>query len=108
MVNSGRFDGMPAAAAMTAILDWLEAERIGERSGTFRLRHCLLSRQRYWGAPIPIVHCESCGLVPVLDDQLPVVLPDIEEYRPKGQSPLAAAEEWVCVPCPACERTARR
>ena len=61
-----------------------------------------MSRQRYWGAPIPFIHCDACGLVPVPEDQLPVLLPDIEDYAPKGQSPLATAEDWVNVECPKC------
>ena len=91
--------GPEAKKAIVASL----AER-GEAEATigYRLRDWLLSRQRYWGCPIPIVHCESCGLVPVPDDQLPVVLPEIEEFLPKGRSPLAAAEDWVNVDCPKC------
>ena len=102
LVNSAGFDGLPAPEAKNAIVASL-AER-GEAEATigYRLRDWLLSRQRYWGCPIPIVHCERCGLVPVPDDQLPVVLPDIEEFLPKGRSPLAAAEDWVNVDCPNC------
>jgi leucyl-tRNA synthetase len=108
LVNSDGFDGLPAPEAKKAIVEWL-AER-GEAEATigYRLRDWLLSRQRYWGAPIPIVHCQRCGLVPVPDDQLPVVLPDIEEFLPKGRSPLAAAEDWVNVDCPTCGGPASR
>ena len=95
MVNSGRFDGMPNREAFEQIVDWLESEGRGERAVNYRLRDWLVSRQRYWGAPIPIVYCEKCGTVPVPEDQLPVVLPEIEDYAPKGKSPLAAAEDWV-------------
>ncbi|MBN1527719.1 MAG: leucine--tRNA ligase [Thermoleophilaceae bacterium] len=108
MVSSGRFDGMHNREAYDAIVDWLEADGKGSRSVNYRLRDWLLSRQRYWGCPIPIVHCEECGLVPVPDDQLPVELPDVEDYAPKGRSPLAAAEDWVNVDCPRCDRPARR
>ena len=108
LVNSDGFDGLPAPEAKKAIVASL-AER-GEAEATigYRLRDWLLSRQRYWGCPIPIVHCESCGLVPVPDDQLPVVLPEIEEFLPKGRSPLAAAEDWVNVECPKCGGPAKR
>ncbi|MEA2385848.1 MAG: leucyl-tRNA synthetase, partial [Thermoleophilaceae bacterium] len=108
LVNSGEFSGMSSPEAKQAIVAWL-AER-GEAEATigYRLRDWLLSRQRYWGAPIPIIHCERCGLVPVPDDQLPVVLPEIEEFLPKGRSPLAAAEDWVNVDCPKCGGPASR
>jgi len=91
-----------------AIIEWLEAEGSGHGRVAFRLRDWLLSRQRYWGCPIPIVHCESCGVVPVPDDQLPVVLPQVEDFAPKGRSPLAAAEDWVHVSCPSCGGPGRR
>jgi len=108
LVNSDGFDGLPAPEAKLAIVASL-AER-GEAEATigYRLRDWLLSRQRYWGCPIPIVHCESCGLVPVPDEQLPVVLPEIEEFLPKGRSPLAAAEDWVNVACPKCGGPGKR
>ena len=108
MVNSGRFDGMNNREAFTAIVDWLEAEGKGKPAINYRLRDWLLSRQRYWGCPIPIVHCEKCGVVPVPDDQLPIELPDVEDYAPKGKSPLAAAEDWVATECPKCGAPARR
>ena len=108
LVNSGRFDGMNNREAYEAIVDWLEAEGKGKRAVSYRLRDWLLSRQRYWGCPIPIVHCERDGLVPVPDDQLPVRLPEIEDYAPKGRSPLAAAEDWVATTCPKCGGPARR
>ena len=102
MINSGRFDGMHNREAYAQIVDWLEAEGKGKPAVNYRLRDWLLSRQRYWGCPIPIVYCEECGLVAVPDDQLPVELPDIEDYAPKGRSPLAAAEDWVRTTCPKC------
>ena len=108
LVNSGRFTGLPSPEAKKAIVEWLAARGEAEATIGYRLRDWLLSRQRYWGAPIPIVHCERCGLVPVPDDQLPVVLPDVEEFLPKGRSPLAAAEDWVNVDCPNCGGPASR
>jgi leucyl-tRNA synthetase len=108
LVNSGEFTGLSALAGKTAIVEWL-AER-GEAEATigYRLRDWLLSRQRYWGCPIPIVHCPQCGEVPVPDDQLPVVLPEVEDWLPKGRSPLATAEDWVHVDCPRCGGPAER
>ena len=108
MVSSGRFDGIHNREAFDEIVEWLGTEGKGEPSVNYRLRDWLLSRQRYWGCPIPVIHCEQCGLVPVPDDQLPVVLPDVEDYAPKGRSPLAAAEDWVNVDCPSCGAPARR
>ena len=109
LVNSDpRFDGMQSREALDAIVDWLDREGRGHRSINYRLRDWLLSRQRYWGCPIPVVHCDGCGLVPVPDDQLPVLLPDVRDYKPKGRSPLAAAEEWVNTRCPRCGKPALR
>jgi leucyl-tRNA synthetase len=108
LVNSGDFSGMPAPEGMAAIVDWLEAEGIGHRSVNYRLRDWLLSRQRYWGCPIPVVYCDEHGMLSVPDDQLPVELPDVEDYAPKGKSPLAAAEDWVNTTCPTCGGPARR
>jgi len=108
MVNSGRFDGLHNREAYGQIVEWLASEGKGEQAVNYRLRDWLLSRQRYWGCPIPIVHCESCGLVPVPDDQLPVELPEVSDYRPKGKSPLATAEDWVNTSCPQCGGEAHR
>jgi leucyl-tRNA synthetase len=108
MVNSGRFDGLGNREAYEQIVDWLEEDGLGKRSVNYRLRDWLLSRQRYWGCPIPILYCDSCGMLPVPDDQLPVELPDVRDYAPKGRSPLAAAEDWVNTTCPKCGGHARR
>ena len=108
LVNSGRFDGKGNRAAYEEIVDWLASEGKGDRSVNYRLRDWLLSRQRYWGCPIPIIHCEKCGLVPVPDDQLPVELPELEDYAPKGKSPLASVPEWVNTTCPKCGGPAKR
>ncbi len=108
LVDSGDFTGMPASEGKRAIIDWLESEGIGKASINYRLRDWLLSRQRYWGCPIPVVYCEEHGIVAVPDDQLPVELPDVEDYAPKGKSPLAAAEDWVNTTCPTCGKPARR
>jgi leucyl-tRNA synthetase len=108
MVNSGRFDGMHNREAFSAIVEWLESDGKGRAAINYKLRDWLLSRQRYWGCPIPVLHCDACGVVPVPDDQLPVELPDIEDYTPKGKSPLAAAEDWVATECPQCGEPARR
>jgi len=108
MTGSGRFDGKGNREAYEEIVAWLAEEGRGRASVNYRLRDWLVSRQRYWGAPIPVVYCEECGIVPVPDDQLPVELPQVEDYAPQGKSPLAAAEEWVATRCPSCGGDARR
>jgi leucyl-tRNA synthetase len=110
LVNSGPFDGLRKADAIEAVIADLEAKKLGSQAVTFRLRDWLLSRQRYWGAPIPIVHCPTCGQVPVPEDQLPVELPTSGyDLRPAGGlSPLASATDWVNVPCPQCGAPAQR
>jgi leucyl-tRNA synthetase len=108
LVNSERFSGMAAPEAIREITAWLQEEGRGRSATHYRLRDWLLSRQRYWGCPIPIVYCEQCGIVPVPEDQLPVELPEIEDYAPRGRSPLAAAEDWVATECPRCDGPARR
>jgi leucyl-tRNA synthetase len=103
-------NGMEVAEAKSAITTWLESRESGRRTVNFRLRDWLLSRQRYWGVPIPIVHCERCGEVAVPEEQLPVTLPERRgaDLKPKGVSPLAAAEDWIHVPCPACGGPGKR
>ncbi len=108
LVNSGFLDGMEVAEATGAIAAWLVERGLGEATVGYRLRDWLISRQRYWGAPIPVVHCDDCGVVPVPDDQLPVLLPDLEDYAPQGRSPLAASEEFVSTSCPSCGGPGRR
>jgi leucyl-tRNA synthetase len=108
LVNSDGFDGLSSPEAKEKIVAWLGARGLGEETIGYRLRDWLFSRQRYWGCPIPIVHCPGCGEVPVPDDELPVLLPDITEVAPKGRSPLAAAEDWVNTTCPKCGGPALR
>src|SRR3954467_10309466 len=109
LVNSApEFDGLQNRDALERIVDWLDREGKGHRSVNYRLRDWLISRRRCWGCPIPIIHCERDGLVPVPEDQLPVPLPDVQDYKPKGRSPLAAAEDWVNVTCPTCGGPAKR
>ena len=108
MVNSGPFDGEPTPASIAKVAAWLHEEGRGEATVTFRLRDWLLSRQRYWGAPIPIIHCDTCGEVAVPDDELPVLLPDDVDFQPGGESPLARHPTWSKVACPTCGGEARR
>ncbi|HEU4526494.1 MAG TPA: leucine--tRNA ligase [Actinomycetota bacterium] len=110
LVDSGAFSGLASGPAREAIADWLEERGAGRRTVRYRLRDWLISRQRYWGPPIPIVYCEGCGAVPVPEEDLPVLLPDVEEFRPTGTgvSPLAAVETFVRTTCPSCGGPARR
>ena len=102
LVNSNGFDGMTSPEAKKAIIEMLAKDGRGKPTINYRLRDWLLSRQRYWGCPIPVVHCEKCGIVAVPDDQLPVELPEVTDYAPKGKSPLAAVDDWVNTTCPSC------
>jgi leucyl-tRNA synthetase len=108
LVNSGEFDGLPAPEGGRRIVERLEQEGRGRFAVNYRLRDWGFSRQRYWGCPIPVVYCDACGIVPVPDDELPVELPDVEDYKPKGQPPLAQAEDWVRTACPRCGGEGRR
>ncbi|OGO52048.1 MAG: leucine--tRNA ligase [Chloroflexi bacterium RBG_16_68_14] len=110
LVNSDEFDGIESKAAAEAIIAKLERDGSGKHQVTYRLRDWLISRQRYWGTPIPIVHCQACGPVAVPEEQLPVVLPYVEEFRPTGtdKSPLASVESFARTTCPSCGREARR
>jgi len=110
LVNSGPIDGLPKAEAIAAINEILADRGLGRAAVSYRLRDWLVSRQRFWGAPIPVVYCAACGEVPVPDEQLPVVLPDLrgQDLVPKGVSPLAAATDWVNTECPKCGGPAKR
>ncbi len=108
MVASGPFDGTPSPEGIPRVIEWLEAEGKGRPAVSYRLRDWLISRQRYWGAPIPIVHCETDGEVPVPEEDLPVLLPDDVDFSPTGESPLAKHEGFVTVACPRCGRPSRR
>ncbi|MFB3817823.1 MAG: leucine--tRNA ligase [Candidatus Methylomirabilales bacterium] len=108
MVNSGPFDGTPSRQGILAVCDHLEREKMGARAVNYRIRDWLISRQRYWGTPIPVIYCEHCGVVPVPERDLPVILPENVEITMSGGSPLARVPEFVDVRCPACGDPARR
>src|SRR6202020_2786600 len=110
LVNSGPLDGLTKGEAIAKIVDILAGKQLGRTAVNYRLRDWLLSRQRFWGTPIPIIHCPACGEVPVPEEDLPVVLPDLrgQDLVPKGVSPLAAATDWVNVTCPKCGGPAKR
>ncbi|NCV81563.1 MAG: leucine--tRNA ligase, partial [Actinobacteria bacterium] len=110
MVNSGELDGLTKAGAIEKAIELLQEKGSGKKAKNYRLRDWLISRQRYWGTPIPIIHCDKCGEVEVPEDQLPVELPPTEglDLQPKGTSPLGAASDWINVDCPKCGAAARR
>ncbi len=110
VINSGSITGLGKDEAIAKIISELEGKKIGKATKNYRLRDWLISRQRFWGTPIPIIHCDSCGLVPVPESQLPVELPDAKglDLKPKGTSPLGAASDWVNVACPKCKAPAKR
>ncbi len=108
MINSGPFDGTPAGEAIGRMTRHAEEGGFGESAVNYRLRDWLISRQRFWGAPIPVVHCESCGIVPVPEDELPVLLPEEVQFTSDGVSPLSRLDSWTNVPCPDCGKAARR
>jgi leucyl-tRNA synthetase len=108
LVNSQEFTSLDASDAITKVIQHVERNNFGNKKTQFRIRDWLISRQRYWGAPIPIIHCSDCGTVPVSEDELPIKLPTAVEFLPTGQSPLALAEEFVNVRCPECGASAKR
>ena len=110
MVNSGFLNGMTVKQAIPAMINWLADQKIGEQKVNYKLRDWVFSRQRYWGEPIPMVSCEKCGWVPVPEEQLPLVLPNVESYEPTddGESPLAKMTDWVNTQCPQCGGPAKR
>ena len=109
-INSGDFTGMATSDTIPAIISWLTQQGIGKKAVNYKLRDWVFSRQRYWGEPIPLVHCEKCGCVPLSEDQLPLKLPEVQTYQPTGtgESPLAGIESWVTCSCPKCGGAARR
>ncbi len=110
LVDSGEFGGLPSETARERITEWLEEEGLGRKTVSYKLRDWCVSRQRYWGPPIPMINCKKCGFVPVPEEDLPVVLPHLEDFQPEGlgKSPLAQLEDWVRVSCPKCGGSAQR
>jgi leucyl-tRNA synthetase len=109
-VNSAQFSGLPTDEAKKQVTAWIEEQGFGKKAVNYKLRDWVFSRQRYWGEPIPLVHCETCGITPLSENDLPLRLPDVQSYAPTGtgESPLAAIDEWVNAPCPVCGGRARR
>ena len=110
MVNSGFLNGLPVKEAIPTMIQWLEEQGLGKRKVNFKLRDWVFSRQRYWGEPIPLVHCEKCGWVPLDESELPLTLPEVEHFEPgeNGESPLAKAYDWIETTCPHCGGLAKR
>ena len=108
MINSGKFDGMNNREAIKKVIEWVEEEGIGKATVNYRLRDWLISRQRYWGTPIPMIHCEHCGWVPEKEENLPVLLPTDMEFTGKGESPIATSKTFVDTVCPVCGAPAKR
>jgi len=109
-INSGEYDGLATAEVKEKIIKWLEKEDIGKKAVNYKMRDWVFSRQRYWGEPIPLIHCEKCGVVPVPEDELPVELPEVKSYEPTGtgESPLANIDQWVNTKCPQCGGNGKR
>ena len=108
LIDSGKYSGLTSEKAREEMVKWLEKNKLGEKTTTYKLRDWLISRQRYWGAPIPMIHCEKCGWQPVPEKELPVLLPKVKDYRPKGTSPLGTNPDFVNTTCPRCKGKARR
>jgi len=108
LIGSAQFDGLPWQEAKGAIVEWLSEQGRAKPAINFRLRDWSFSRQRYWGCPIPVVHCDACGIVPVPEEELPVLLPEVTDYRPKGQPPLASNADFINVICPRCGGPGKR
>jgi leucyl-tRNA synthetase len=110
LVNSGFIDGMEVKAAIQKMIEWLEEKGLGEKKVNYKLRDWVFSRQRYWGEPIPLVYCEDCGWVPIPEEELPLLLPEVDNYEPTetGESPLANIHDWVHTTCPKCGKDAHR
>jgi len=109
-INSDFLNGLDTEKAKSKMINWLSEKNIGEKTTNYKLQDWVFSRQRYWGEPIPLIHCEKCGVVPVPEDELPVVLPDVENYEPTGtgESPLAGIDAWINTKCPKCGGEAKR